>query len=366
MENPPPDASTPSKNLRVSCPIRIIRPINWGKAPVRGVGHDSAPLTHSHPEPADEIDRSRIEPPTYQTLAPLMTTHSTIPMTGDVLLLGAGGMLGACWRRSLDAAPAGRLLTPDRNECDLTRPETIDQCVRPGIELVINAAAYTDVDGAETEEELATLVNGHAVGRLAARCRDIGATLVHYSTDYVFNGQADSPYPVDGPRDPVNAYGRSKAVGEALIEDSGADVLLIRTSWLYAAHGKNFVRTIAGACRQRPSLRVVNDQLGRPSSADQLVSTTRRLLAAKQRGVFHGCDDGECTWFDFAKAIAARMNPECVVEPCASDEFPRPARRPAYSVLDLSPTIDAIGPITHWRDALAATLDRLAQEPTAA
>ena len=225
---------------------------------------------------------------------------------------------------------------------------------------------HTDVDGAETDESTATLINGHAVGALAARCREIGATLVQYSTDYVFNGRASEPYPVDCFRDPVNAYGRSKAVGEELLEQSGADFLLIRTSWLYAAHGKNFVRTIARACLERPSLRVVNDQRGRPTSADQLVNITERLLAAGKRGVFHGCDDGECTWFEFAQSIVNRINPECQVEPCKSDEFPRPAARPAYSVLDLSKTTAAIGPITQWRDALGETLEIVARERTAA
>ncbi len=295
-----------------------------------------------------------------------MSSESTIQARGPIVLLGADGMLGASWKASLGRDASATLLTPGLDDCDFTRPETIDHIVRPGISLVINAAAYTDVDGAETHEELATLINGAAVGHLAARCRDVGATLVHYSTDYVFNGSATSPYLVDQPRDPINAYGRSKAAGEVMLEESGAEYLLLRTSWLYAAHGKNFVRTIAAASAVRPTLRVVNDQRGRPTSADQLVETTRRLLAASQRGVFHACDADECTWFEFATAIAAHVNPDCCVEPCSSDEYPRPAKRPHYSVLDLTKTTTAIGPVTSWRDALASTLERITREKSAA
>lgn len=275
-------------------------------------------------------------------------------------------MLGSCWRRSLEQSEDAPPRTPSLAECDFTRPETFAAAIGDDVGLVINAAAYTDVDGAESDEATATRTNGDGVGALAERCREVGATLVHYSTDYVFDGAATEPYRVDEPRCPINAYGRSKAVGEERLEQSGADYLLIRTSWLYAPHGKNFVRTIARACLERPSLRVVDDQRGRPTSAEQLVSTTRRLLAAERRGVFHACDDGECTWFEFARAIVERINPECAVDPCSSAEFPRPAKRPAYSVLDLSKTIEAIGPLLHWRDALRATLDVIARERTAA
>lgn len=273
------------------------------------------------------------------------------------MILGAGGMLGRQWADALrtDIA-AGRALALDRAGCDILDAAAVERAVAPGVGVVINCAAYTDVDGAETNEALATRINADAVGIVADRCGRVGATLVHYSTDYVFDGRAGAPYAVDRARSPINAYGRSKARGEELLEGSGCGFLLLRTSWVYAAHGKNFVRTIASLCAQRPTLRVVNDQRGRPSSTAGIVATTRALLAAGARGALHACDGGECTWFDFARAIGARVNPGCDIQPCASAEFPRPAPRPAYSVLDLGPTEAVVGPLTHWREALAPVL----------
>ncbi|MFG0275635.1 MAG: dTDP-4-dehydrorhamnose reductase [Phycisphaerales bacterium] len=283
-----------------------------------------------------------------------------VPVT---ILLGSAGMLGADWARTL--APdldAGRAVALDLPDIDITSDASMRSGIPESAELVINCAAYTDVDGAEANEELATAINGHAVGRLAARCRDVGATLVHYSTDYVFNGRATAPYPVDAPRDPLGAYGRSKAVGEELLEAGGAEFLLLRTAWLYAAHGKNFVRTIARLAQERDSLRVVDDQRGRPTSTLTLISITRRLLDAGARGTFHACDGGECTWFGLAGEIARAVNPACTVAPCTTAEFPRPAPRPAYSVLDLAPTEALIGPIPHWREALTPVLTTIRQE----
>ena len=151
---------------------------------------------------------------------------------------------------------------------------------------------------------------------------------MHYSTDYVFPGDASAPYAVDAPRAPIGAYGRSKLLGEQRSSRSAAEWLCLRTSWLYAPWGKNFVLTIAGLARERQSLRVVNDQRGRPTCCETLAWITERLLDAGERGMRHACDGGECTWFDLATDIAARVNPSCVVEPCATSEYPRPARRP--------------------------------------
>lgn len=286
----------------------------------------------------------------------------TFTPLSNVVVLGASGMLGTSWRHAAAGMGDDSIRFLDRSACDVGSAASIEQALSDDVDFVVNCTAYTNVDGAEANEEEATAINGHAVGRLAERCRVIGATLVHYSTDYVFNGEATTPYRVDQAREPLNAYGRSKAVGEELIEASGVDFLIIRTSWLYAAHGANFVRTIARASMERDRLRVVDDQRGRPTSADQLVDITRRLLAAGARGIYHGCDDGECTWFEFARAIAARMNPACVVEPCTSEEYPRPAKRPRYSVLDLEPTKRVIGFIEPWQAALERVLTKLQME----
>jgi dTDP-4-dehydrorhamnose reductase len=280
-------------------------------------------------------------------------------LTGPILVLGgATGMLG----RAVTAALVARGLQHDvveRDRFDLCREETITSGVPSGVRAVINCTGWTNVDLAETQEEEATLINGLGVGKLAERCKQVGAVLVHYSTDYVFAGQATEPYAVDQPRAPLNAYGRSKAVGEELVERSGAEHVLIRTSWVYAPWGKNFVRTIVGAAQKRPSLRVVNDQRGRPSSAEQLAETSLRLLDAGGRGTFHASDAGECTWFELARAAIARAGLSCQVEPCSSAEYPSPARRPSYSVLDLSRTEALIGPLVPWEDSLARVVPRL-------
>lgn len=295
-----------------------------------------------------------------------MTMPTPNPASADTraVILGVGGMLGLVWRDRLDA---GAVLAVrhaqlfDRTGCDITNPADLERAITPGVRLVINCAAWTDVDGAERDEAAATRLNGHAVGLIAERCRAVGATMIHYSTDYVFSGASATPYPTDHPIDPVNAYGRSKAVGERLLRESGASHLLLRTSWLYAPHGNNFVRTIARLSAEKPTLRVVDDQLGRPTSCDSLVGITAGLIAKGARGVFHASDAGECTWFEFARAIAERVNPACVVEPCPTAEFPRPAPRPAYSVLDLSETEELLGPLPNWREPLAEALNKIEQ-----
>ncbi len=232
---------------------------------------------------------------------------------------------------------------------------------------MINCAACTDVDGAEAHEDEATRINGVAVGMLGEACAETGARLVHYSTDYVFNGERDwapataPPYRCDEPRDPVNAYGRSKAAGEIALEPmigSGAlDALIVRTSWVYAPWGKNFVLTIAKLASERDELTVVNDQHGRPTSALGLAETTLTLLENQvEPGIWHVTDGGRCTWFDFARAIAEKTESGCVVKPCGSEQFPRPAKRPAFSVLDLSETEEVIGPMSPWEDRLDQVL----------
>src|SRR5690606_27313776 len=211
-------------------------------------------------------------------------------------------------------------------------------------------------------EARAHAINARGPGMLAARAAEVGATLVHFSTDYVFDGKGDAPYPVSHPIGPINAYGRTKAAGEAAVRAVTDDHLIVRTSWLYAPWSKNFVRTIARAATERDVLRVVDDQRGRPSSAEQLAETALALYHADARGTFHGTDAGECTWFEFATAIAAAVRPSCRVEPCATSEMPRPAPRPAYSVLDLRETEQRIGPRVDWRTALRFVLSSLDPE----
>ncbi|MFO0831183.1 MAG: dTDP-4-dehydrorhamnose reductase [Phycisphaerales bacterium] len=284
-------------------------------------------------------------------------------MSTPFLLIGNSGMLGTAFER-LMAHNALPCTAVDFPAFDLTCAEHVNAAITPGVRYVINCAAWTDVDGAEAKEDAASRVNATGVRLLADRCAAVGATLVTYSTDYVFSGVAASPYRVDEPRAPLNAYGRSKARGEELLEASGARWYNIRTSWLYAPWGKNFVKTIAGLLKTRPSIKVVDDQRGRPTSAEHLAATTLRLMDVDaQPGTWHVTDGGECTWCGFAREIgvnlAARGQAVGQVVACTSGEFPRPAERPAYSVLDISRTENAVGAMPDWRVNLTDVVRRL-------
>ena len=281
-----------------------------------------------------------------------------------LLLIGADGMLGRAFTELLTRE--GIAFRPlQYPEIDLTRDDSVAKALAAPVDVVVNCAAWTDVDGAETREPEAAAVNGTGVGRLAAACAARGALLLHYSTDYVFSGEASAPYPVDAATgEPVNAYGRSKALGEKLLAASGCRYLLLRTSWLYAPWAKNFVRTIADLAKKRDHLRVVEDQWGRPTSAEHLAQASlalwRRFAGdASVRRTFHVTDGGSCSWFEFARAIVAQVAPQCRVEPCLAAEFPRPARRPRYSVLDIADTEAVVGPMPPWQDNLADVLRRL-------
>lgn len=274
-----------------------------------------------------------------------------------VLLIGAGGMLGRAWAHVLRWNGIEHEAV-DAPAVDLSRPETLDAIAWKRFDTVINCAAWTDVDGAETKEAEATAVNGLGVRAIAER-RASSAVLVHYSTDYVFSGDATEPYRVDAPFQPLNAYGRSKAAGEQAIRDVGGAYLVLRTSWLYAPWGNNFVRTMAKLGRERSELRVVDDQRGRPTSAQHLARASMDLLHKSARGTLHVTDGGSCTWYELAKATIAHVAPQCVVHPCTTAEFPRPAKRPAYSVLDLAPTEAILGPLPSWKRNLEAVLEEL-------
>ncbi len=283
---------------------------------------------------------------------------------GDrTLIIGAAGMLGRAICHTLagaglafDAVDAVRNEAEGIGGFDLCAERDLSRIADGRWAMVINCAAWTDVDAAEENEQAATALNGIAVGALGAACNAGGCLCVHFSTDYVFNGQGTSPYTVDHPIDPINAYGRSKAVGERLLAESEAEHILIRTSWLYGPWGKNFVRTMRSLMQSRDSLKVVDDQRGRPTSVEQLARTTLGLVSAGARGTFHACDGGECTWHGLASAIRDTLGLGTTIDPCTTGEFPRPAVRPAYSVLDLSTTTGIVGELIPWEDELRRVL----------
>jgi dTDP-4-dehydrorhamnose reductase len=268
------------------------------------------------------------------------------------LVTGAGGMLGHDLLNVLSGQPVDAY---SRNELDVTDSEAVEAAVA-GHDVVLNAAAWTDVDGAETAEAEATRVNGTAVEHLALACRKTGARLIHVSTDYVFPGDGTAPYAEDAPTAPLNAYGRSKLAGERAVRDTLPEAgYVVRTAWLYGVHGKNFVRTMLRLAAERDHVDVVNDQLGQPTwsraLARQLVTLAERAPAP---GVYHGTASGQTTWYGLARAVfeEAGLDP-ARVRPTTSDKFVTPARRPAYSVLGHDRwTAAGIPPMGDWREAL--------------
>lgn len=289
-------------------------------------------------------------------------------MTGSAgwLVTGAAGMLGHDLRAVLTAQ--GRAHTAaTRADLDLTDVASVHAAVA-GHDVVVNAAAWTDVDAAETHEAAATAVNGTGVANLARACAGTGALLLHVSTDYVFPGDAARPYPEDAPTGPINAYGRGKLAGERavtrLLPRTG---YLVRTAWLYGAHGRNFVATILRLAAERDRLEVVDDQLGQPTWSYALARRLVELGVAARSGrapagAYHATATGQTTWYGLAREVFARsgLDPERI-RPTTSDRFPRPARRPAYSVLGHDRWAAAgLTAMPDWRTSLAEALPTLA------
>lgn len=259
-------------------------------------------------------------------------------MTLRWLITGAEGMLGTDVRNAL-ASRDEDVVAFARTSLDITDSRAVREAVaaaKPSI--IVNCAAYTKVDDAETNENLANAINGSAVELLAHAANDVDATLVHISTDFVFDGSSRTPYEVNAPVAPLSAYGRSKLLGEQAATHAMKHAI-VRTAWLFGVHGHNFVEAIRNQIRKGTNpLRVVNDQRGKPTYTPHLAEALVRIgrLAAESdsaRGVFHYADEDECSWFDFAAAIVAESGADTRVEPVTSDQFPRPAKRPAYSVL---------------------------------
>jgi dTDP-4-dehydrorhamnose reductase len=253
------------------------------------------------------------------------------------LIIGSNGMLGSALVESFkDYNP----ILWTKEDCDITDEESVLSRIEElQPELIINVAAYTNVDGAEENEEIATKINGDAVGCIAQASKNVNATLVHFSTDYVFDGTKQQRYGEDDETDPINAYGRSKLAGEKQIlkqvqDDDDWRWYVIRTAWLYGANGKHFVDTMLSMATSRVPLKVVNDQFGSPTYTVDLAHATRELIESKvEPGIYHRTNSGTCTWYEFAKEIFKVFDMDVEVSPCTTKEFPRPAKRPKYSIL---------------------------------
>ncbi|MBC7768801.1 MAG: dTDP-4-dehydrorhamnose reductase [Phycisphaerales bacterium] len=279
----------------------------------------------------------------------------------NLLVIGRGGQVARALARRGDAANVGR------PEFDLQRPEELAaEIARRRPSVVINAAAYTGVDKAEDEPDLAMAINGDAVGAIARASADVGAALLQVSTDYVFAGDKDAPYREDDPTGPTGQYGASKLRGEQLALAANTRAIVLRTSWVFDARGANFVRTMLRLAKTRDVISVVADQHGCPTFADDLADAALAIAASpKHAGVYHCAGAGETTWARFAEEIfaqsRARGGPAAEVKPITSAEFPTRAKRPGNSRLDCDKLAREYGVVMRpWREALGACLDDIA------
>jgi dTDP-4-dehydrorhamnose reductase len=272
-----------------------------------------------------------------------------------VLITGAGGQLGQALQAS---APAGARLVPlGHGDLDIGDATAVSKCIAgEAPDLIVNAAAYTAVDKAENEEAQAYRINAQAPGYLASAARAEGARFVHVSTDFVFDGTSGIPYAPDHPTAPLGVYGASKRAGEQAVTAVDPDALILRTAWVYGVTGHNFVRTMLRLMAERDEVRVVSDQIGTPTFAGSLAGAIWALEARRARGIHHWTDSGAASWYDFAVAIQEEalviglISRAIPVVPIATSDYPTPAKRPSYSVLDKRGAIALVGaPPPHWR-----------------
>ncbi|MBK1731386.1 dTDP-4-dehydrorhamnose reductase [Thiococcus pfennigii] len=290
-----------------------------------------------------------------------------------LLLIGANGQVG--WELCRTLAPIGRVITASVEKgtdywVDLADSESVSRLIqetRP--DAVVNAAAYTAVDKAETEKAIAQRINADAPGMLGALLKDWGVPIIHYSTDFVFAGDTSLPYKEDDPTGPLNVYGATKLEGERRLLASGANAVILRTAWIYGARGSNFLLTMRRMFAEKEELRIVNDQTGSPTWSRMLAEVTslvlHRLLVGeleveRVKGVYHVTGAGQASWYDFACTILGTRGDQCRLRPISSAEYPAPARRPAYSVLDNTKIWETFGiQLPDWRQSLRQCLEEL-------
>lgn len=283
----------------------------------------------------------------------------------NILITGANGQLGRSLRRLGGVSPHNYLFT-DVAELDITDAAAVLRTVEERrIDVIVNCAAYTDVERAEEDEPTAELLNHKAAGNLAAAAKATGATLFHVSTDYVFDGTAHLPYTEDAPTAPLGVYGRTKLAGERAVAESGCKYLTFRTAWLYSEYGNNFLKTMLRLTAEKERLNVVFDQAGTPTYAGDLAMTIFSIVEggyfAGNEGLYHFSNEGVASWYDFAAEIAAAAgHDKCRIRPCRTAEFPTKAARPAYSVLDKSKIKETFGlEIPHWRESMLYCLKNM-------
>lgn len=278
-------------------------------------------------------------------------------MTKNILITGSNGQLGS-EMRVLSEKSSHQFFFTDVAELDITDKASIMQFVAENeINIIVNCAAYTNVDKAEDDVELADKINHLAVRNLAEVCAERNALLVHISTDYVFDGTKNTPYIETDPTSALGVYGRTKLDGENAVIRSGCEHLIVRTSWLYSTFGNNFVKTMKRLTSEKESLKVVFDQVGTPTYAGDLAKAILEIIEAEKyqgnSGVYHFSNEGVCSWYDFAIEIRDLFGNQCDIQPCHSDEFPSKVTRPNFSVLDKTKIKSTFGlKIPHWKEAL--------------
>jgi dTDP-4-dehydrorhamnose reductase len=283
-----------------------------------------------------------------------------------ILVTGANGQLGWELRQLAATYPAFKFVFFDRSQLDLAFPESFEKMIQTiAPDCIVNTAAYTAVDKSETEKELSYTVNATAVEALAGICKILSIPFITYSTDYVFDGEATQPYATSTKVDPVNYYGSTKAAGESMAMEANEGSIIIRTSWVFSSHGNNFVKTMMRLMKEKDQLNIVADQKGRPTYAKDLAIATMNMIEAINagkaiKGIYHFANQGETTWFDFAAKIKAIAGLSCDLQPIETKDFPTPAKRPAYSVLDTSKIEQDLAiDIRHWEAALKDCIDQI-------
>lgn len=287
----------------------------------------------------------------------------------NILVTGCNGQLGTELQKIAASETEHHWLFTDVDSLDICDREALERFFKANdIDICINCAAYTAVDKAEDEPDLAQRINAYAPKVLADICLNRHALLIHISTDYVFEGNAQIPYQESDIVNPQSIYGLTKAEGERLIRESGCNHIIIRTAWMYSASGKNFVKTMLNLADTRPEINVVNDQRGCPTWAYDLACVLVRLINQNGKNAlhetFHFTNEGQITWYDFATAIMEITGKHCKVNPIKTDLYPTKAKRPAYSVLDLSKIKSYTGmKIPFWRESLIKCIDELNRNP---
>ncbi|WP_407522476.1 dTDP-4-dehydrorhamnose reductase [Lacibacter sp. MH-610] len=286
-------------------------------------------------------------------------------MQPTVLVTGSNGQLGKELQQLATAFPQFRFVFASREDLKLHHYGLVENffiATKP--QYCINCAAYTAVDKAENEPDMAMLVNGEAVGHLAAICKKYNTKFIHISTDYVFDGESETPYVETDTTGPINVYGRSKLSGEQLCIKENPDAIIIRTSWVYSSFGHNFVKTMVRLMQERNEINVVNDQIGSPTYAADLAKLILDVIATGkwQAGIYHYSNEGKISWYDFAVAIKELTGSHCIIHPIASTAYPTPARRPHFSLLDKTKIKAAYHlTIPNWKASLVKCMELLQQ-----